>query len=67
MFSRDFIFGVIILLNLVEPSSLVSGDSVLLVKNLGGICLNVMSGSNGMVSSATTTVRGFRHHLSWET
>jgi hypothetical protein len=29
----------IIPLNLVEPSSVVAGDSVLLVENLGGICL----------------------------
>jgi hypothetical protein len=39
MFPRGFIFRVVIPLNLVESSSLVSGDSVLLVKNLGGICL----------------------------
>jgi hypothetical protein len=39
MFSCGFIFGVVIPLNLVELSSLVLGDSVLLVKNLGGICL----------------------------
>jgi hypothetical protein len=38
-FPRGFIFGEIILLDLVEPSSLVSCDSVLLVENLGGICL----------------------------
>jgi hypothetical protein len=28
-----------ILLNLVEPSSLVTGNSVWLVENLGGICI----------------------------
>jgi hypothetical protein len=39
MFPRGFIFRVVIPLNLVESSSLVSGDLVLLVKNLGGICL----------------------------
>jgi hypothetical protein len=39
MFPRGFIFRMIIQLNLVEPSSLVTGDSVLLVENLGGICL----------------------------
>jgi hypothetical protein len=36
MFPRVFIFGVIILLYLVEPSSLVACDSVLLVENLDG-------------------------------
>jgi hypothetical protein len=39
MFPCGFIFGMTILLNLVEPSSLVTGDSVLLVENLGGICI----------------------------
>jgi hypothetical protein len=39
MFPRGFIFGVIIPLDLIEPSSLIARDSVLLVKNLGGICL----------------------------
>jgi hypothetical protein len=39
MFLRGFVFGVIIPLNLVEPSSLVARDSILFVKNLGGICL----------------------------
>jgi hypothetical protein len=39
VFPRGFIFRVVILLNLVEPSSLVSCDSVLLIENLGGICL----------------------------
>jgi hypothetical protein len=33
MFPHDFIFGVVISLNLVEPSSLVARDSVLLVEN----------------------------------
>jgi hypothetical protein len=35
---RGFVFGVIIPLNLVEPSSLVACDSVLLVLHLDGIC-----------------------------
>jgi hypothetical protein len=39
MFPRGFIFGMILPLHLVEPSSRVARDSVLLVKNLGGICL----------------------------
>jgi hypothetical protein len=39
MFPRCFIFGVIIPLDLVEPSSLVARDSVLLVDNLDGMCL----------------------------
>jgi hypothetical protein len=36
MFPRGFVFRVIIPLYLVEPSSLVTCDSVLLVKNLDG-------------------------------
>jgi hypothetical protein len=39
MFPRVFIFEVIIPLNLVEPSSLVAHDSILLVENLDGMCL----------------------------
>jgi hypothetical protein len=39
MFPRDFIFVVIIPLDLVEPSSLVACDSVYLVENLDRICL----------------------------
>jgi hypothetical protein len=39
MFPCGFIFRVVILLDLVEPSSLVACDSVLLVENLDGICL----------------------------
>jgi hypothetical protein len=39
MLPHGFVFGVIILLDLVEPGSLVARDSVLLVKNLDGICL----------------------------
>jgi hypothetical protein len=39
MFPCDFVFRVIIPLNLVESSSLVARDSVLLVKNLDGMCL----------------------------
>jgi hypothetical protein len=39
MFSRGFIFGVIIPLDLVELSSIVVRDSVLLVEHLDGISL----------------------------
>jgi hypothetical protein len=39
MFLRGFIFGVIIPLYLVEPSSLIVCDSVLLVENLDGMGL----------------------------
>jgi hypothetical protein len=39
MFPHCFIFGVIIPLDLVEPSSLVARDSVLLVENIDGMCL----------------------------
>jgi hypothetical protein len=39
MFPRGFVFKVIIPLNLVEPSSHVAHDLVLLVENLGGVCL----------------------------
>jgi hypothetical protein len=39
MTPRGFIFAVVIPLNIVEPSSLISGDSVLLVENPNGICL----------------------------
>jgi hypothetical protein len=39
MFPCCFIFRVIIPLDLVEPSSLVTRDSVLLVENLLGVCL----------------------------
>jgi hypothetical protein len=39
MFPCGFVFGVIIPLNLIEPSSLVECDSVLLVEHLDGICL----------------------------
>jgi hypothetical protein len=38
MFPRGFIFGVIIPLDLVELSSLVACDSLLLVENLDRIC-----------------------------
>jgi hypothetical protein len=31
-----------------------------------GYALYIKSGSNGMVSSITTSVGGFRHLLSWE-
>jgi hypothetical protein len=39
MFPPGFVLGVIIPFDLVEPSSLVTRDSVLLVENIGGICL----------------------------
>jgi hypothetical protein len=39
MFPHGFIFRMIIPLNLVKLSSLIAGDSVLLVENLGRICL----------------------------
>jgi hypothetical protein len=39
MLARGFIFDVIISLDLVEPSSLVAHDSVLLVESLDGMCL----------------------------
>jgi hypothetical protein len=39
MFPCGFIFRVVIPLNLVKLSSLISSDSVLMVENLGGICL----------------------------
>jgi hypothetical protein len=38
IFPRGFIFGVIIPLNLVKSGSLVAGESVLLIENLGGVC-----------------------------
>jgi hypothetical protein len=39
MFPHGLIFGMIIPLNLVKPGSLVAGDPVLLVENLGGMFL----------------------------
>jgi hypothetical protein len=39
MFPCGFVFGVIIPLELIELSSLVARDSVLLVEHLDGICL----------------------------
>jgi hypothetical protein len=39
MFPSGFIFRVVIPFDLVELSSLVARDSVLLVKNLDGMCL----------------------------
>jgi hypothetical protein len=39
MFPCGFIFRVIILLDIVESSSLIARDSVLLVEHLDGICL----------------------------
>jgi hypothetical protein len=39
MFPHGFIFRVLIPLDLVKPSSLIAGDSVLLVENLDGIGL----------------------------
>jgi hypothetical protein len=67
MFSRGFLFGVVISLKFVEPSSLVVGDSVLLVEKLSGVCLVCQIRSNGMVSSMTISTGGFRHLLSWKT
>jgi hypothetical protein len=49
MFPRDFVFGVIIPLYLVEPSSLVARDSVLLVDNLDGM---------GLCDRTTSKMRG---------
>jgi hypothetical protein len=67
MFPHGFVFGVIIPLDLVEPSSLIARDSIMLVENLGGVCLYVNSGSNGMVSLIATSAGGFKHLLSLET
>jgi hypothetical protein len=39
MLPRGFVFRVIIPLDLIELSSLVAHDSVLLIENLDGICL----------------------------
>jgi hypothetical protein len=39
MFSRGLLFGVVIPLDLVEPSSPVAGDSVLLIENIDVVCL----------------------------
>jgi hypothetical protein len=39
MFPRGFVFRVVIPLDLVEPSSLVACDSLLLVENLDGMFL----------------------------
>jgi hypothetical protein len=39
MFPHGLIFGMIIPLNLVKLGSLDAGDPVLLVENLGGMCL----------------------------
>jgi hypothetical protein len=57
MFPCDFIFGVIILLNLVKSGSLVLSDSVLLVRNLDGICLvcQIWLEWNGV----------FNYHIGW--
>jgi hypothetical protein len=67
MFPRVFVFGVLIPLDLVEPSSLVACDSVLLVENLDRVCLVRQIRFQRMVSSITTSVGGFRHLLNWET
>jgi hypothetical protein len=50
MFPRGFIFRVAIPLDLVEPSSLVACDSVLLVENLDEMCLvrQIRFQSNGV-------------------
>jgi hypothetical protein len=39
MFPHGFIFGVVIPLDLIQPSCLIAHDSVLLVEKLDGICL----------------------------
>jgi hypothetical protein len=67
MFPRGFIFGVVIPLDLVEPSSLVVCDSVLLIEDLDGMCLVCQIRFQCDVSSITMSVGGFRHLLSWET
>jgi hypothetical protein len=60
MFPRGFVFGVVISLDLVKPSSLVAGDSVMLFENLDGICLvrQIMFQWDGVFNN---------HVLSWET
>jgi hypothetical protein len=65
MFPRGFLFGVLIPLDLVEPSSLVADDSVLLVENLDGI--DLVRQIRFWWDAITTSVGGFRHLLSWET
>jgi hypothetical protein len=57
MVPHGFIFGVIIPLYLVEPSTLVACDSVLLVKNLDG---------TGLVGQVGFQRNGVLHnHISW--
>jgi hypothetical protein len=58
MFPRGFILGVIIPLNLVKLGSIVSGDSVLLLEDIGGICLvcQVLLQCDGM----------FNNNIGWE-
>jgi hypothetical protein len=63
-FPRDFIFRVIIPLDLVV---LLCVTRSYWLRILMGYVLYVKSGSNRMVSSITTFVGGFRHILSWET
>jgi hypothetical protein len=58
MFSRSFIIGVVIPLNLIKLCGLVSSDSVLLIQNFHR--------TFEMVSSTATLVGDFRHLLSWE-
>jgi hypothetical protein len=67
MFPHGFVFRVIIPLDLVEPSSLIACDLVLLVENLGGMCLVCQIRFQWDVSSITTSVGGFKHLLNWET
>jgi hypothetical protein len=67
MFPHVFVFGVLIPLDLVEPSSLVACDSVLLVENLDRVCLVRQIRFQWMVSSITMSVGGFRYLLNWET
>jgi hypothetical protein len=67
MFSRCFIFRMIIPFDLVEPSSLVVRDLVLLVENLDGMCLirQIRFQWDGAFDNNISGC--FRHLLSWET
>jgi hypothetical protein len=67
MFPRGLIFRVIIPLNLVEPSSLVAHELVLLVEHLDGICpvCQIRFQWDGVFDNNIS--RGFRHLLCWET
>jgi hypothetical protein len=67
VFPHGFIFRVIILLNLVEPSSLVAHDSVLLVENLDGMCLVGQIRFQWDGTFDNNIGRRFQTFLSWET